>query len=99
MEQWWSNEVRSYPMSESNEQDQDWRLLASCRGLPWVMFFPNRGESTRQAKEICEGCLVKKPCLDDAVMRKEPAGVRGGLSTKARRSIITGRRTRNGTAI
>jgi WhiB family redox-sensing transcriptional regulator len=56
------------------------------------MFFPNRGESTREAKAICNGCLVKKQCLDDAVELKEPAGVRGGLSTKARRTIIAERR-------
>jgi WhiB family redox-sensing transcriptional regulator len=79
-------------MSDSNGQVDDWRLLASCRGLDWVMFFPNRGESTSQAKAICNGCLVKNQCLDDAVELKEPAGVRGGLSTKARRAIIAERR-------
>jgi WhiB family redox-sensing transcriptional regulator len=79
-------------MSDSNADVDEWRLYASCLGLDWVMFFPNRGESTKQAKAICDTCLVKVQCLDDAVRRKEPAGVRGGMSTKARRTIIAKRR-------
>jgi len=83
-------------MSDSDLNADEWRLYASCLGLDWVIFYPNRGESTRPAKSVCEFCVVKTECLDDAVYRKEPAGVRGGLSTRERRKLIQAKRRGNG---
>jgi len=68
--------------------EPNWRLTANCLGLPWRTFFPQRGESTKPAKIVCAECSVKAECLEDAIYRREPAGVRGGLSTRDRRLII-----------
>lgn len=72
--------------------DFEWRLYAACQGMPHERFFPRRGQSTRAAKEICEGCVVKDECLEDAIIRREPAGIRGGMSTRERQVVIRERR-------
>ena len=64
-----------------------WRDLALCIGLDHDMFFPHRGESTKKSKGICAKCPVSDQCLDDAIARKEIAGIRGGKS-KRERDII-----------
>ena len=77
---------------ELSEYLGEWRMRAACKGLEWTPFFPNRGESTKEAKSVCDTCPVTVECLEDAVVRKEPAGVRGGLSTRERRKEIQKRR-------
>ena len=79
-------------MSDSNADIDEWRLYASCMGLDWTLFFPQRGESVRAAREVCKPCVVKEQCLEDALQRIEPAGVRGGLSARERRTIVRNRR-------
>ena len=81
-------------MSDSNSDIDEWRLYASCLGLEWEIFFPNRGESIRRPKSICDKCIVQVECLDDALNRKEPAGVRGGFSTRERRKVLSAKRKR-----
>ena len=68
-------------------QTVSWRLSALCRGADPETFFPKRGESTRPAKAICAGCPVKMDCLEDAIIRNEPAGVRGGRSLEERKKL------------
>jgi WhiB family redox-sensing transcriptional regulator len=72
--------------------DGEWRLYATCRGMPHEMFFPKRGQSTWRAKKICADCMVKDECLEDAIIRREPAGIRGGMSTRERQVLIRERR-------
>ena len=67
--------------------EQSWRDRAFCLGLDHDMFFPKRGESTRVSKAICESCTVREECLEDAIMRKEIAGIRGGKSKRERDKI------------
>jgi len=75
-----------------NTEITQWRTWAACRGLPFEIFFPLRGESTKDAKSICSNCIVQLECLEDAIKRREPAGVRAGLSTRDRRVIIGNRK-------
>lgn len=79
-------------MKEHEQAPYEWRLYAQCQGMPHERFFPKRGESTRKAKEICAECVVKNDCLEDAIRRREPAGIRGGLSTRERQTVIKERR-------
>jgi hypothetical protein len=65
-----------------------WRNDASCIGYDQTIFFPHRGESITRAKEICADCPVQVQCVEDALMRREPAGVRGGLSQHRRRDLM-----------
>ncbi len=62
-----------------------WHADAACREHPDVDFFPQRGESTRPAKDVCAGCLVRSECLESAL--REEHGVWGGSSAKERRRM------------
>jgi WhiB family redox-sensing transcriptional regulator len=56
-----------------------------CAGLDPELFFPERGESTREAKEVCRGCKSRGECLEFALQNGEKFGVWGGLSERERR--------------
>jgi len=62
-----------------------WRQRANCVGLDPELFFPVRGSSTRDAKEVCRGCVVRGECLEYAVAARERFGIWGGLSERERR--------------
>jgi WhiB family transcriptional regulator, redox-sensing transcriptional regulator len=65
----------------------DWFQRASCMGVDPDLFFPERGASTREAKEVCRGCPVCEDCLEYAIVVAEKHGVWGGKSERERRVI------------
>ena len=65
-----------------------WQELALCAQTDPEAFFPEKGGSTRDAKRICQRCEVKAACLADALGRREPYGIRGGLSERERRRLL-----------
>jgi len=48
------------------------------------IFFPQRGESTAPAKEVCARCRVQAPCLEFALGIRERYGIWGGMSERPR---------------
>ncbi|MGH8874829.1 MAG: WhiB family transcriptional regulator [Acidimicrobiia bacterium] len=64
-----------------------WQEKANCRGADADLFFPERGASTRKAKEICGACEVQVDCLEYAVSHGEKFGIWGGFSERERRRI------------
>ena len=72
--------------------DRTWQRQANCMGVDPDLFFPERGASTREAKEVCRGCVVRAECLEYALVNSEKFGIWGGLSERERRRI---RRARN----
>lgn len=66
---------------------QPWADDALCAQTDPELFYPNKGEPTREAKAICGKCLVAAECLDYAVDNDERFGVWGGLSERERRHI------------
>lgn len=66
---------------------EPWTEHAACRGLNPELFFPERGASTREAKEVCRGCVVREQCLEFALQNGEKFGIWGGLSERERRRI------------
>lgn len=70
-----------------------WFSFASCRPEyadrpldQWVdMFFPSRGQSNREAREICAECPARDACADHGL--DERHGVWGGTSEKERRRL------------
>lgn len=65
-----------------------WQELAKCVSYAGrVDFFPARGESVRDAKEVCASCDVRRECLDFALRMKVAHGVWGGLSERERRTL------------
>ncbi len=64
-----------------------WQRQANCMGVEPDLFFPERGASTREAKEVCRGCVVQEDCLEYALANGEKFGIWGGLSERERRRI------------
>ena len=56
-------------------------------GVDPDLFFPERGASTREAKEVCRGCVVRLDCLEYALVNGEKFGIWGGLSERERRRL------------
>ena len=69
-----------------------WQDNGACRGADADLFFPERGASTRRAKQICSECAVQVECLEYAICTGEKFGIWGGMSERERRRI---RRQRN----
>ena len=67
--------------------DYSWRKDAACRDTDPDLFFPERGASTREAKEVCRGCVVRENCLEYALANGEKFGIWGGLSERERRRL------------
>ena len=56
--------------------DRHWQERANCLGVDPDLFFPERGASTREAKEVCRGCVVREECLEYALANGEKFGRR-----------------------
>lgn len=70
-----------------------WAELANCAGVDPDLFFPERGESTTAAKEVCRACAVRVQCLDHALAVPERFGIWGGKSERERRRMRITRRS------
>jgi len=62
-----------------------WADDAACRGKSGVVFFSDRrtprGKAeVAEAKKVCEGCTVRRECLELAVHNGERFGVWGGYA-------------------
>ena len=74
-------------ISVEHGEDKSWQDLANCLGVDPDLFFPERGASTREAKEVCRGCVVRDDCLEYALANGEKFGIWGGMSERERRRI------------
>lgn len=70
-----------------------WHLDALCREYPGGWWFPQRGEPTDPARQICDRCVVSDECLAEALNMSINAdiGIRAGLSARQRRKLRTDR--------
>ena len=64
-----------------------WQRQGACLGAHPDLFFPERGQSTQPAKEICKICQVKEECLQFALDINERFGIWGGMSEGERRKF------------
>ncbi len=74
------------PVNGAGEQ-RSWQDYANCLGVDPDLFFPERGASTREAKAVCRGCVVREDCLEYALDNGEKFGIWGGMSERERRRI------------
>ncbi|GAB3048193.1 WhiB family transcriptional regulator [Sediminivirga luteola] len=65
----------------------DWQDEALCAQTDPEAFFPEKGGSTREAKQVCNSCEVKAQCLEYALANDERFGIWGGLSERERRKL------------
>jgi WhiB family redox-sensing transcriptional regulator len=86
----------------SETREKRWQDLANCLGVDPDLFFPERGASTKEAKEVCRGCVVREDCLEYALANGEKFGIWGGMSERERRRVrrarALARRAAGGTA-
>ena len=71
----------------SGMEDRGWQARSNCMGVDPDLFFPERGASTREAKEVCRGCVVREDCLEYALDNGEKFGIWGGMSERERRRL------------
>ncbi len=64
-----------------------WQERALCAQVDPEAFFPEKGGSTREAKQICTRCEVRAECLEYALDKDERFGIWGGLSERERRRL------------
>jgi WhiB family redox-sensing transcriptional regulator len=64
-----------------------WVADAACNGLDPDMFFPDKGESSGPAKQVCAACPVREDCLTMAVELNLTSGIFGGMSARDRRKV------------
>jgi WhiB family redox-sensing transcriptional regulator len=74
-------------VQDVEEPAESWQMFANCLGVDPDLFFPERGASTKEAKQVCQGCVVREDCLEYALANGEKFGIWGGLSERERRRI------------
>jgi WhiB family transcriptional regulator, redox-sensing transcriptional regulator len=72
---------------EQAPEDLTWQDAALCAQVDGDLFFPEKGGSTRQAKQVCRSCEVRNPCLRFALEHDERFGIYGGMSERERRRL------------
>jgi hypothetical protein len=68
----------------------DWRERAACLGQPVSRFFPEDPNRYPKVVRLCDGCVVKSACLDEALLvpaNVDRYGVYGGLTPPQRRRL------------
>lgn len=75
-------------------EEESWIGKAACRGMDPSLFFPGRGDSVQEAKNVCKGCPVREKCLDYAISNRE-VGIWGGTSGRERISILRDEKNAN----
>lgn len=72
----------------TDDGDLPWREWAACLGHDHKVFFPERGQTTRAAKAVCQSCPVMIECLEFALETRQKFGVWGGMGETDRASIL-----------
>jgi WhiB family redox-sensing transcriptional regulator len=67
------------------DEDVSWQHKALCSQTDPEAFFPEKGGSTKDAKQVCAQCEVRAQCLKWAIDHEERFGIWGGLSERERR--------------
>src|SRR5690606_5036813 len=84
----WNNALGALSVSAPNPSEcpvENWQDYDNCLGIDPDLFFPERGVSTREAKEVCRACVVRVECLEFAHANGEKFGIWGGMSERERR--------------
>lgn len=68
--------------------DTTWMRRARCRGLDPEQFFVRTAAQSKTAVSICEGCAVKRHCLQYALDHDIDFGIWGGLTERQRRRLV-----------
>jgi WhiB family transcriptional regulator, redox-sensing transcriptional regulator len=77
----------------------DWRKAGACLAADPDLFFPvSAGAAASneysRALSMCDGCPVKRQCLDFAMQTGEANGIWGGTTPEERIRVLRGRNRR-----
>lgn len=91
------------PAEQTWRDRPEWHEYAACAGMPQdhMFFLPDRDFDTAQqfrhirnaernlpGLKVCQGCLVRKQCLEEALSDPRlDVGIRGGMTSLERRQI------------
>lgn len=75
------------PRASFYQRDVSWHADARCAEIDTDLWFPDKGESTKEAKGVCAACPVRAECLEYALDINERFGVWGGTSERERRRL------------
>lgn len=65
-----------------------WQADALCREYPEISWFPEAGQSSQPAKDVCGRCLVVFECRQWAMEQgSQLQGIWGGLTADDRRKV------------
>ncbi|WP_425548761.1 WhiB family transcriptional regulator [Amycolatopsis ultiminotia] len=64
-----------------------WRRRAACRNYPLLDWHSNIPSEVTSCRTICASCEVRKDCLAEALLARDPWGVWGDLSPEERELI------------
>lgn len=69
----------------------EWTQEALCREVGETnLWFPDKGESSREARRVCLGCPVRVECLQYALDNNEHWGIFGGFTERDRKKLMRG---------
>lgn len=77
------------------EEELAWQTDALCAQTDPEAFFPEKGNSPRDAKRVCADCPVATLCLEYALRENMQHGIWGGLTTLERRRLPKPKRTKS----
>lgn len=66
---------------------EPWQAEGICRQVDPEIFFPEKGQSTKDAKRVCANCPVAAEYLEYALVNGERFGIFGGYSERERRQM------------
>lgn len=75
------------PANPNPADTEPWMDFSLCKEIGGDVFFPEKGESTKPAKRVCQACPVRSECLEYALRNDERFGIWGGLSEQERRKL------------
>lgn len=84
---WFADLGARAPQGHGDDGVLGWQSEALCAETGPESFFPDKGESTRDAKRVCGACNVRAECLEYALLNDERFGIWGGASERERRTI------------
>lgn len=73
-----------------------WLEYAACTRVDPCIFFSESKKLQARAIQVCESCPVTEQCLEDAIVKNEMYGIRGGKTERERRMILAKRRFKKG---
>lgn len=73
----------------------DWADFANCADMPTTLFFDDSSRSyaenrrfQNEARRVCGECVVRGPCLEEALRLRIEHGIWGGLDEVERRRLV-----------